>query len=479
MSSAMSGLSQCVQTTPGVVANPGPAIVDFASNTSISMQSIFPHGTTAIKSILDDDHGLADAPAGNSVTVALTSNSITSLTPVSDATSDKAVDSITAKVTELQLTSGNCGIDAALYAYKKLMPSDINTCLTEGSFQPHFSFVFPQSNGRSFQPDWLYKVIPHDSFKHRRTWLSYSVSIDRAFCLTCILFGGPIASRTWTYDGWGDWRNGLRVIEQHETNKEHKAAEIARFHWLSGRSMMQTNLKMSNSHIAENRKVVCCIIDCLKYLSQEMMALRGHDSNAGKLMNLFRLLSRYNPPAAAYLQRFERCDNDDGRKLASNFLSPRNVHRLLTVMKQMVVGEVVQRLQPHQKCSIIADGTYDTSKQEATVLLLRYVEIDKNGLLKPVERLIDAFCAGDTSGSQLCNHIMKSLSNCGVSVDWLVGQGYDGAGNMRGKCQGLKTKIQQLNSKAVYVWCYGHRFNLVIEATSSCCAETKKCFRPA
>jgi hypothetical protein len=33
--------------------------------------------------------------------------------------------------------------------------------------------------------------------------------------------------------------------------------------------------------------------------------------------------------------------------------------------------------------------------------------------------------------------------------------------------------VEELNSKAVYVWCYGHRFNLVIEATSSCCAETK------
>jgi len=133
----------------------------------------------------------------------------------------------------------------------------------------------------------------------------------------------------------------------------------------------------------------------------------------------------------------------------------------------------VQRLQPHRKCSIIADGTYDTSKQEATVLQLRYIEIDQNGLLKPVERLIDAFCAGDTSGAQLCDHILSSLNNCGLSVEWLVGQGYDGAGNVRGKCKGLKTKIQELNSQAVYVWCYGHRFNLVIEATSSCCAETK------
>jgi hypothetical protein len=138
-------------------------------------------------------------------------------------------------------------------------------------------------------------------------------------------------------------------------------------------------------------------------------------------------------------------------------------------MKKMVVGEIVQRLQPHQKSSIKADGTYDTSKQEATVLLLRYIEIDQNGLLKPVEQLIDAFCGG----AELYNHIISSLHNCGISAEWLLGQGYDGAGNVRGKCQGLKTKIHELNSKAVYVWCYGHRFNPAIVATSSCCAETK------
>lgn len=68
------------------------------------------------------------------------------------------------------------------------------------------------------------------------------------------------------------------------------------------------------------------------------MALRGHDSNARKLMNLFCYISKYNPPAAAYLERFNSCDDDEyGRKLATNFVSPRNVRRLLTVMKLMVL----------------------------------------------------------------------------------------------------------------------------------------------
>ena len=103
------------------------------------------------------------------------------------------------------------------------------------------------------------------------------------------------------------------------------------------------------------------------------MALRGHDASTGKLMNLFRLVSKYNPPAAAYLERLDldRSDKEGRKKVACNYLSPRNIHMLLSVMKQLVVEQIVFRLKPHRKCSIIADGTYDTSKQEATVLLLR------------------------------------------------------------------------------------------------------------
>jgi hypothetical protein len=82
----------------------------------------------------------------------------------------------------------------------------------------------------------------------------------------------------------------------------------------------------------------------------------------------------------------------------------------------------------------------------------------------------------DTSGAELCERVVKSLSDNGIDIKWLVGQGYDGASNVRGKCQGLKTRIQSLNKKAIYVWCYGHRFNLVLEATASCCLEVKNTF---
>ena len=363
-------------------------------------------------------------------------------------------------------------VDPAMYAHKKLLSTDITLCLNAGPYHPPDNFVFPKTGGRSFQATWFYRFLPQDSMKQRRHWLSYSLSTDKVFCLPCLLFGGPLASCTWARDGWNDWRNGIRVIDQHESTKEHQASEIARFHWITGKSLRRLCFKPNNAVIGENRQVVSCVIDCVKYLSQEMMALRGHDSDSGKLLNLFRLLAKYHAPAAAYLQRNDQC-REEGRKLLTNFMSPRNIMSLVMIIRQLIQRQIVAELQTHKKCSIIADGTYDSSKREATVLLLRYIENREGRMPRPVERLLDVFSTGDSSGAVLCARILESLAQAGIDVQWIYGQGYDGAGNVRGNCQGLKSRIQALNSKAVYIWCYGHRFNLVIEATVSSCSEVK------
>ena len=51
----------------------------------------------------------------------------------------------------------------------------------------------------------------------------------------------------------------------------------------------------------------------------------------------------------------------------------------------------------------------------------------------------------------------------------LVGQSYDGAGNVRGKVMGLKTRINVKAPKVMYVWCCANRLNLVIEVVLKCC----------
>lgn len=111
---------------------------------------------------------------------------------------------------------------------------------------------------------------------------------------------------------------------------------------------------------------------------------------------------------------------------------------MLSVMKRLVVKQIGDHIRQHGKCAI-ADGTCDSSKREATVLLLRYVEIDEQGSPRPVERLADVFTGGDSSGKQLRTEIMQSLKAIDLDIQSIVGQCYDGAGNVRGNCQGLKT----------------------------------------
>ena len=72
------------------------------------------------------------------------------------------------------------------------------------------------------------------------------------------------------------------------------------------------------------------------------------------------------------------------------------------------------------------------SKKEATVILLRYVEVDEEGSPRPLERLADVFTCGNSSREQLYRELTQSLKAVNVDMQFLVGQGYDG--NVRGKC---------------------------------------------
>jgi len=101
-------------------------------------------------------------------------------------------------------------------------------------------------------------------------------------------------------------------------------------------------------------------------------------------------------------------------------------------------------------CSLISDGTQDESKMEAQAVLLRYLEASPGGL-RPVERLVSIFTTGDTSGLVLANRIEQILTLVNVPLAWLVGQSYDGVGNVRGKYAGLKTKILKIAPRAAYI----------------------------
>lgn len=59
-----------------------------------------------------------------------------------------------------------------------------------------------------------------------RKWLSYSISVDKVFCLYCMLFG-KFPKRAWVIDGVSRWKDGNHMLTFHETSAVHiKAASI-------------------------------------------------------------------------------------------------------------------------------------------------------------------------------------------------------------------------------------------------------------
>ncbi|KAF0711677.1 zinc finger MYM-type protein 1-like, partial [Aphis craccivora] len=78
-----------------------------------------------------------------------------------------------------------------------------------------------------------------------------------------------------------------------------------------------------------------------------------------------------------------------------------------------------------------------------------------------------------TALNVFCNIIDK------YQINWkkeLIGQAYDGANSMQGRYSGLRTRIQNENPRALYIWCSAHLLNLVGVDTCDCCTDTKSFF---
>ncbi|XP_042467270.1 zinc finger MYM-type protein 1-like [Zingiber officinale] len=108
--------------------------------------------------------------------------------------------------------------------------------------------------------------------------------------------------------------------------------------------------------------------------------------------------------------------------------------------------------------SLMVDEARDSSVKEHMGVVLRYV--NKKGCV--IERFLAVVHVPDTSSHSLKMAIDALFVQHGLSLSRLRGQGYDGASNMRGEFNGLKSLILQENPFAMYVHCFSHQLQLVL-----------------
>ena len=93
--------------------------------------------------------------------------------------------------------------------------------------------------------------------------------------------------------------------------------------------------------------------------------------------------------------------------------------------------------------------------------------VDKENCIR--EEFLDfILCDTSTTGYALSVKLVAEMRSFGLDIRKLLGQCYDGAGNMAGKLNGAATLVQQQpgTDKGKYFHCAAHALNLCIVATS-------------
>ena len=112
--------------------------------------------------------------------------------------------------------------------------------------------------------------------------------------------------------------------------------------------------------------------------------------------------------------------------------------------------------------SILVYESHDISVKEQMSLFLCYV--NKNGII--IERFLGIVHVASTTALSLKCVIECLLCEHNLSLSNLRWQGYDGASNMQGDINGLKTLILKENKSTFYVHCFAHQLQLTLVAVA-------------
>jgi len=111
---------------------------------------------------------------------------------------------------------------------------------------------------------------------------------------------------------------------------------------------------------------------------------------------------------------------------------------------------------------LLVDESADVSHKEQMGVVFRFV--DKRGAIK--ERFIGVVHVKETSSLTLKSVIDDLFARYGMSITKVRGQGHDGASNMRGEFNGLRSLVSKESSSAYYVHCFAHQLQLVVVAVA-------------
>jgi hypothetical protein len=208
-----------------------------------------------------------------------------------------------------------CGVDPGTWSstisdslksyFHGLSSSQPSSLYLTNGFPKYFDLL---ENVRSFHESYYNKILLN-GIVMKRSWLSYSTSLNRVFCTSSKIFGLPKAQRNiFALKGSKDFRNMKRNIENHETTIEHIQAEISRGLYTDNMRIDTQMIYSANRKVSENQEILKVIIDVLLYLARQNFAFRGHNKNVaslnqGNFIELIKVVSQYHPIIQRHLYK--------------------------------------------------------------------------------------------------------------------------------------------------------------------------------
>lgn len=144
----------------------------------------------------------------------------------------------------------------------------------------------------------------------------------------------------------------------------------------------------------------------------------------------------------------DRIENDTFKAM---YISLTIQNNLIAIIGKIIQDCLVNRINRAKSFSILVDETTDVSRIEQMSFCVRYVDEDPEHKFILREDFLKFVPVKNTTGKNLANVILETLSFLGINPKYMVGQGYDGAAAMSGNFNGVQAIIREVYPTALYV----------------------------